>query len=63
MGFMFVSVWIRTQSLLFPTLLLDVYLTVFNGYFPAEGQIVLYAVNFMAVGILLFKLLSPRYTN
>jgi len=64
MGILFFGVWLRTQNVLFPTLLLDVFLMVFTpNYLPAAGMMLIYGVNVMAVGTVLFKLVSPRYTS
>jgi hypothetical protein len=60
-GILFVGLWIRT-SLAFAVFILDLVEAAFLWqYMPAEVQVFIYILNFIAVGGVFFKLVSPVY--
>lgn len=63
LGVVFVGVWLRTQNFYFPTIMLDLLIHVFGVKIHPDAMILVYAVNVLAVGSILYKLLSPTYAR
>jgi hypothetical protein len=62
LGILFVGVWIRMHSIVLPTLLLDVVMAAyFWNIMPAEVQNIVYALNFIMVGMIIYRLVTPVY--
>ena len=60
-GILFVGLWIRT-SLIFAVFILDLVEAAFLwSFMPAEVQVFVYILNFVAIGGVFFKLVSPIY--
>lgn len=60
MGVLYVGVWLRTRSIIFPTLLLDIIMAGFMwSYMPSQVQTILYALNILTFGVILYKLVAP----
>ena len=62
-GVIFVALWLRTNSFLFPTLILFTLTTLFGAQLPGIAQQLSYGIYFVALGLILWKLVSPSYTQ
>jgi hypothetical protein len=62
LGILFIGVWIRVRSLILPTLILDIVLAAyFWTLMPAQVQNIIYALNFIMVGMIIYRLVTPVY--
>ena len=59
----FVSVWLRTNNIFYPTLVLDILWVVFGADTHAKVQMVVYGINALAIGLLIMKTLSPVHSK
>jgi len=59
----FVGVWIRTQNLNYATLVADIMWYLFGSMVLGDLVYVMYGLNAVILGIVVFKMFSPGYTQ
>lgn len=62
-GSAFLAFWIKWNNIVLPVLALDVILTVFYSYIPPEAAAAIFLINAIAIGLTLWKALSPSITD
>jgi len=62
-GVIFVALWLRTNNFLFPTLILFTLTTLFGVELPGIAQQLSYGIYAVALGLIIWRLISPSYTQ
>jgi len=63
MAIVFVSVWLRTQNFVYPTLIVDIIWYVFGASTLGSLSNIIYAINALVIASVIFKTYSPTYTG
>jgi len=63
MAIVFVSVWLRTQNFVYPTLLVDIIWYRFGAETLGSLNYIIYAINILVIASVIYKTYSPTYTG